>query len=68
MFKVNIKNTRTSFRGFYRELLAYFTPFWSVSINVFEQINVSLELSQLGCESISAWSLSFANYIQNGRL
>ena len=65
MFKVNIKNTRTSFRGFYRELLAYFTPFWSVSINVFEQF---LELSQLVCESISAWSLSFANYIQNGRL
>ena len=47
MFKVKNKNTittsLTSFWCFYCELLTYFTPFPSVFIVDFEQVNVSWE-------------------------
>ena len=45
MFKVNYKNTRTSFWRFYCSLWTYFTPFSSVSIVHFEQANVSWAIS-----------------------
>ena len=49
MFLVNNKNTRTTsltlFSSFYCELWTYFTPFSSVSIVDFEEVNVSLECS-----------------------
>ena len=51
-FKVNNRNTRTwsltsltSFWYFYCRLLTYFTPFSSVSIVEFEQVNINWVLS-----------------------
>ena len=43
MFEVNNKNTKRRHWRFYCLLLTYFTPFSTVFIAYFEQINVSLE-------------------------
>ena len=58
MFKVNNKNTRTSFWCFYCWLWTYFTPFSSVSIVDFEQANVNwVKKSQYKKPAHYFWSI-----------
>ena len=56
MFKIMNKNARTIsvtyFRGFYRQLWTYFTPFSSVSIVDFEQVSVKWETIDCDIELI----------------